>query len=154
MATHLQPTSLAEFVHDVTITASLEAAERGCKFTVSHIDKELAVNVDRDLLLSAVGNLLQNAFKFTEHGTEVSLNAYAAADRIHIDIADHCGGLPPGAVDSMFRPFTQHGLDRSGAGLGLTISRRSVEANHGVLRVSDKAGSGCVFTIDLPRHYL
>ena len=146
--------SLADFFADVRIAASLEAQTRKCKFTVSDVDKELAVVVDRDMLFSAVGNLLQNAFKFTQPGTEVSLNAYAAADRIRIDVEDHCGGLPAGAADNVFLPFKQSGTDTSGLGLGLSICRRGVEANNGVLRVRDIPGAGCVFTIDLPRHIL
>jgi signal transduction histidine kinase len=51
----------------------------------------------------------------------------------------------------MFLPFSQSGDDRSGLGLGLDIARRSVEANCGVLTVRDVPGTGCVFTIDLPR---
>ncbi|MEO6517024.1 MAG: HAMP domain-containing sensor histidine kinase [Steroidobacteraceae bacterium] len=146
--------SLADFVADVKVSASLEAQMRGCKFTVGVVDPELALDVDRDILLSAVGNLLQNAFKFTQRHTEVSLSAYAAADRIRIDVEDHCGGLPPGAVEDVFVPFKQIGKDRSGLGLGLAICRRSVEANNGVLRVRDIPHSGCVFTIDLPRHLM
>jgi signal transduction histidine kinase len=105
-------------------------------------------------MLSAVGNLLQNAFKFTHHHTEVRLNAYAAADRIRIDVEDQCGGLPPGAAEEMFKPFKQSGNDRSGLGLGLTICQRGVEANNGILAVRDVPDIGCVFTIDLPRHLL
>jgi signal transduction histidine kinase len=146
--------SLAEFVADVKISASLEAHARQCEFTVGDVDADLALDVDREMLLSAVGNLLQNAFKFTQRHTEVSLNAYAAADRIRIDVEDHCGGLPQGAAADMFLPFKQGGKDRSGLGLGLAICRRSVEANSGVLSVRDVAGSGCVFTIELPRHVL
>ena len=146
--------SLAEFVADVKIAASLEAHARQCEFSVSDVDAELALEVDREMLFSAVGNLLQNAFKFTQRHTEVSLNAYAAADRIRIDVEDHCGGLPQGAAQDMFRPFKQSGEDRSGLGLGLAICRRSVEANSGILSVRDVAGSGCVFTIELPRHVL
>jgi signal transduction histidine kinase len=146
--------SLAEFVADVKISASLEAHDRECEFAVGAVDAELALDVDREMLFSAVGNLLQNAFKFTQRHTEVSLNAYAAADRIRIDVEDHCGGLPPGAAEDVFLPFKQRGEDRSGLGLGLAICRRSVEANHGVLSVRDVAGSGCVFTIELPRHVL
>ena len=67
---------------------------------------------------------------------------------------DHCGGLRPGLAEEMFRPFTQDGEDRSGLGLGLTISRRSVEANNGRLSVRNVPGTGCVFTIDLPRQFL
>jgi signal transduction histidine kinase len=146
--------SLAEFVADVKISASLEAHARQCEFTVGEVDAGLGLDVDREMLFSAVGNLLQNAFKFTHRHTEVSLNAYAAADRIRIDVEDHCGGLPPGAAEDMFLPFKQSGEDRSGLGLGLAICRRSVEANSGVLKVRDVAGSGCVFTIELPRHVL
>jgi signal transduction histidine kinase len=146
--------SLADLVDQIAVSALLEAGARECKFTVSDVDKRLAVDVDRDMLFSAVGNLLQNAFKFTQHHTEVTLSAYAVADRILIEVEDHCGGLPPGASDHMFLPFTQSGTDKSGLGLGLAICRRSVEANNGVLRVRDVPGSGCVFTIDLLRHAL
>lgn len=154
ISAHLQLISLADFVADVKIAASLEAESRGCKFTVCEVDKDLALNVDRDLLFSAVGNLLQNAFKFTKHGTEVSLSAYAVSDRIRIDVEDHCGGLPAGTAVGLFQPFVQRDGDRSGLGLGLAICRRGVEASNGVLHVRDMAGSGCVFTIDLPRFAL
>jgi signal transduction histidine kinase len=143
--------SVAEFIDQVAVAALLEAQARGCRFTLSHVEEGLALDVDRDMLLSAVGNLLQNAFKFTTHGSEVSLRAYAVADRILIEIADHCGGLPAGSAERMFLPFAQASADRSGLGLGLAISQRSVEANKGILRVRDVPALGCVFTIDLPR---
>jgi signal transduction histidine kinase len=149
-----QLVSVADFIAEIRLSASLEAETRGCGFIVFTVDPALAVDADRDMLLSAVGNLLQNAFKFTEHDTEVSLSAYSSADRIVIDVEDHCGGLPPGDAEKMFVAFSQAGADRSGLGLGLSICRRSVAANNGVLSVRDVPGSGCVFTIDLPRHSL
>jgi hypothetical protein len=82
------------------------------------------------------------------------LNAYAAGDRVFIDVRDHCGGLPPGAIDTMFTPFVQRSTDKSGLGLGLSIARRNVEADGGTLTVQDKQGTGCVFTMSLPRHQL
>jgi len=146
--------SLADFVAEAEITASLDAKNRECKLIVCSVDKSLAIDVDRDMLFSAVGNLLHNAFKFTQRRSEVTLHAYAAGDRVLVDIKDHCGGLPAGAIEKMFKPFSQSGEDRSGLGLGLDICRRSVEANDGALRVRDVPGAGCVFTIDLPRHVL
>jgi signal transduction histidine kinase len=154
MAPQQRLISLADFIADVRISASLEAQARQSLFTVRDVDSQLALNVDREMLLSAVGNLLQNGFKFTKPETEVSLHAYVAADRIRIDVEDHCGGLPHGAAEDMFLPFKQNGADKSGMGLGLAICRRSVEANDGALSVRDIPGSGCVFTIDLPRHLL
>ena len=49
-------------------------------------------------------------------------------------------------------PFVQAGTDRSGLGLGLDICRRSLEAMKGELAIRDLPGSGCIFTIYLPRH--
>jgi signal transduction histidine kinase len=144
--------SLVDFIAEIKLSASLEAQVKESVFSVSDVDPKLAIDVDRDLLLAAVGNLLQNAFKFTHSHSEVSLHAYALADRILIDVQDHCGGLPPGFAEDMFQPFTQAGEDRSGLGLGLSIARRSVEANNGILSVRNVPGTGCVFTIDLPRH--
>jgi signal transduction histidine kinase len=154
MPSRAQLISLADFIADVKISASLEAQTRGCKFTVGDVDRGLALDVDREIMMSVVGNLLQNAFKFTHRHTEVRLNAYAAADRIRIDVEDHCGGLLPGAAEEMFKPFKQVGNDRSGLGLGLAICQRGVEANSGILGVRDVPDLGCVFTIDLPRHLL
>ena len=143
---------LADFIQEVRVSASLEAQLKECVLAMPAVDPLLAVKADRELLFSAVGNLLQNAFKFTQHGTQVTLSAYAAGDRVQIDVEDHCGGLPAGCQETMFHSFKQGGEDRTGLGLGLSISQRSVEANGGVLRVRDIPGSGCIFTIDLPRY--
>lgn len=151
-ATMHQPIQLAEFILAVRHSASLDAEAHGHSLTVSAIDPVLFLHADRDLLYSAVGNLLHNAFKFTHAHSEVTLNAYALADRILIDVADHCGGLPPGVIDKMFLPFSQASADKSGLGLGLSIVQRGVELNQGLLSVRDVPGTGCVFTISLPRH--
>jgi signal transduction histidine kinase len=143
---------LAAFIAELKISAALEAQARGCGLDVSEVDPGLAVEADRELLFSAIGNLLQNAFKFTEQSTEVVLHAYAAGDRVLIEVEDCCGGLPVGDAERMFKPFAQESTDKSGLGLGLSICRRSVEANGGLLSVRDMPGAGCVFTIDLPRH--
>ena len=144
--------SLAGFIRELKLSASLEADARNCLFIVARVDPELAVSGDRDLLLAATGNVLQNAFKFTHPGSEVTLNAYAAGARIHIDVEDHCGGLRHGDADTIFHTGVRQLADNPGMGLGLSIARRSVEANQGTLSVRDVPGTGCVFTIDVPRH--
>lgn len=143
--------SVADFIGEVKISAALEARLRECSLNVLPVDPALGVDADRDILFSAVGNLLQNAFKFTHKHTEVILHAQAAGDRVLISVEDHCGGLPPGDAERMFLPFRQLGQDRSGLGLGLAICRRGVEASSGVIGVRDLPGAGCIFTIDLPR---
>jgi signal transduction histidine kinase len=68
---------------------------------------------------------------------------------ILIEVEDECGGLEK--PDDVFRPFgDRRGTDRSGLGLGLSISRKAVAANGGELRALSLPGKGCIFTIDLP----
>ena len=154
MATEHQLVAVADLFAELLVSTSLEAQSRGCKFNVATIDAELAVLADRDLLLAAIGNLLQNAFKFTRHGTQVMLTAHTVGDHVDIEVHDQGSGLAPGLQEDIFKPFTQYGADRSGLGLGLSIARRSVEASHGTLSVRNLPDSGCVFCIRLPRHAL
>lgn len=142
---------IAEFIAEVKESVSFDALANQCEFSVSVVGFGLAVDAERDLLFSAVTNLVQNAFKFTKHGTKVSLTAYAENETVLIDVHDHCGGLPPGKVEDLFVPFNRGLSEKSDTGLGLSICRRSVEANNGTLSVRDIPGSGCVFTIALPR---
>ena len=144
--------SLAAFIREASAAAELSAQAKGVRFSSAAVDSELAICGNRELLLAALANLLQNAFKFTQPQSEVFLNAYASADRILIDVQDHCGGLHAGAAETMFIPFAREGADRTGLGLGLTIAKQAVEANGGTLSVQDLPGSGCIFTISLARH--
>ncbi|HUQ75407.1 MAG TPA: HAMP domain-containing sensor histidine kinase [Burkholderiales bacterium] len=143
--------SMPELIRDVQISASLEARARGCRFAVTAAGLGLAVSADREMLSAAVGNLLQNAFKFTERETEVSLNVRASGERVLIEVSDHCGGLPSADAERMLRPQAQNSEGKSSLGLGLSICRNSVMANNGVLSVRNLPGMGCVFMIDLPR---
>jgi signal transduction histidine kinase len=143
--------SLAAFIADATSTASLHANAAGCAFLVPPVDPSLAVSGDRDLLLAALVNLLQNAFQYTRPHTEVTLSAYEAGERIFVDVRDGCGGLAPGIAAKLFTPFARGGSSKRGLGLGLSIARRSVEASGGTLSTRDIPGSGRVFTMSLRR---
>jgi signal transduction histidine kinase len=142
---------LARFILDVQVGAALEAAMKGCELTVAPVAAGIFVEADGHMLAAAVANLLQNAFKFTRPHSHVVLRAYASNGHVLIEVQDECGGLPPGVGEQLFQPFRQSGADRTGVGLGLTISRKAIEASGGSLSVRNLPGVGCVFTIDLPR---
>jgi len=143
--------SVPEFIKEIHACASIDAKEYGVELVVAEVEPGLFIDVDRQILSGAAANLLQNAFKFTKPGGCVSMKAYSAAHRILIEVQDECGGLPSGNTEDLFRMFAQRSADRSGLGLGLGISRRGVEANGGELRVRNLPGTGCVFTMDLPK---
>lgn len=140
------------FIADATGAARMSAGAMGCELDVGTVPPGLGIRGNRELLLAALGNLLQNAFKFTHAGTTVRVQVIATPRHIQIDVSDHCGGLPKGSAEEMFMPFRQRGSDKSGLGLGLTIARQSIEADSGTLSVRNVPGHGCVFSIRLPHH--
>jgi signal transduction histidine kinase len=147
----MAPLSVAEFIEDVEIGGHLQAEARRQQFTVTSVDRAVTVEADRQILAGAVSNLLQNAFKFTRLGGHVRLTVHAKADRVLFEVEDECGGLPPGRAEELFQAYEQRGADVSGVGLGLSICLKAARANGGNIYVRDIPGTGCVFTIDLPR---
>ncbi len=148
---HRETINVNEFLQETQVAAAMDARAQEITFKVPPIDKDLTVDADRQMLGSAISNLLQNAFKFSRPRGSVSLTARAAGERVLIEVEDECGGIPDGQAEELFRPFERKGSNRSGLGLGLSISRRAVEANDGKLSVHNVERKGCVFTIDLPR---
>ncbi len=147
----IERVSIAEFLEEIEVAAFIEANARGVGLTVTPAAPDVDVAVDRQLLAGAVTNLLQNAFKFTHPGGRVKLRTTSTDDRVLLEVEDECGGLGPGKAEELFRPFEQRSANRKGLGLGLSISRKSVETIGGELRVRDLPGVGCVFTVDLPK---
>jgi signal transduction histidine kinase len=139
-----------DLIEDLEVAASMEANARGLQFSIVGLPRDVTVEADRPIVEAVVANLLQNAFKFTRPHGHITLRARVASDRVLIDVEDQCGGLPPGKVDELFRPFEQRAVDRRGLGLGLEICARGARVNGGVIRVVDHPGIGCVFTLDLP----
>ena len=146
--------SAAQFIADVGSLANLEALSRGCNLKVLPVDERLALYVDRNMLFAALQDLLRSAFRSTVHRTSVRLSAYATADRIRIDIEDHCGGRTSGSLQYLSGPFTQADANCTGVELSLDACRRRIEANDGALSVLNAPAARCVVSIDLPRHLL
>ena len=151
-ASHSRPelVSVSALLNDIAMAAHLQAEYSHLYFTLEPIDPELSVNVDRQLLASAITNLLSNAFKYTPAGGRVILRARASAGRVAIEVEDACGGIPEGK-DDLFRPFGERrAKDRSGLGLGLSIARKAVRAQGGDIEVRNMPGKGCTFVIGVP----
>ena len=142
---------VSEFIEELALAATLEANARGITLAVTAVADGVSIQADRQVLAAAVGNLLQNAFKFTRPRTTVTLRVCACAERVLIEIQDECGGLPDENLNDLFRPFQQRSADRTGLGLGLGLSRAGIEANSGRIHARNLPGRGCVFTVDLPR---
>jgi signal transduction histidine kinase len=145
----LGPIALRAFLHEIEVDASVEAQAKNIKTVVS-APEDLTIEADQRLLRSAISNLVHNALKFSREGSTVSLTGTRSEGRVTIEVADGCGGLPPGKVEELFAPLVQRSDNRSGFGLGLAIALQAAEAHNGTIRVRDIPGTGCAFIIDLP----
>jgi signal transduction histidine kinase len=140
-----------EVISQLVVSAEIEAGYKQQTLTVK-VDPKIGVKTDRHLIVAAVGNLVQNALKFTKVSGNIEIRGKSENKSIVIEIQDQCGGIPADKMDELFKPFVQHNRDRTGLGLGLLISKRAVEKCGGTLSVSNTEG-GCVFTVKLPANY-
>jgi len=142
---------VSKLVEEVAPAAALVSQAQGLKLIVKPIGPGIWIEADRAVLAAVVGNLLQNAFKFTRPQTTVTLRVGATAERVLLEVQDECGGLPGGDITEIFGPFEQRSANRTGLGLGLAFSRGAIEANQGRIYARNLPRIGCIFTIDLPR---
>ena len=151
-ASHHRPESVMVnfFLEEIALAARLQAEYSGLSFIIEPVAPDLAASVDRQLLESALMNLLNNGFKYTPQGGTVTLRAREHEGLVRIEVEDECGGIPPSSGDP-FQPFgDRRGKNRTGLGLGLSIARKAVRAQGGDVHVHNMPGRGCVFQIDVP----
>ncbi len=126
----------------------------GCVFE-SHVSVGLpAIRADADALVTAVLNLLDNAWKYSGEEKRIVLHAEVDDGNVRFSVRDSGIGLSPGECKRIFHRFYQSDqrLARTagGCGLGLSIVQSIVEAHHGSVRVKSEPGHGSTFTIEIP----
>jgi signal transduction histidine kinase len=113
------------------------------------------VIADAMRLEQVVGNLVDNARKYSPVGSEILVSAVITDRGVELSVADEGPGIDPQFMPHLFEPFTQADLGDTrrdhGVGLGLSISHGLVEAMGGTIEVDSVAGTGSRFTVVLPR---
>ncbi len=108
---------------------------------------------DASRIRQVLMNLVGNALKFTERGRVVIRGRAVGDARVRVEVEDTGIGLSPAQREGLFQPFSQVDASatraRSGAGLGLAISRALVEAMGGAIGVSSREGVGSCFYFEL-----
>ena len=101
----------------------------------------------------ALGNVVNNAVKYTPPGGRVSVSAQLLDSFCRIDVADTGPGVPEGDQAAVFNRFYRGGATRAaeGLGLGLYLAREILAKQGGYIRLSSRPGEGCVFSLYLPR---
>lgn len=114
------------------------------------------VTGDRRQLVSAIGNLIENAVKYSEPGTAVEVSAASVGDWIEFRVEDHGHGIPSRDLDRVFERFYRVDRARSretgGTGLGLAIVRHVANNHGGDVSVSSIEGEGSKFNLRIPAY--
>jgi signal transduction histidine kinase len=109
------------------------------------------VSGDRGRLRQVLGNLIDNAVKFSPDGGTVEVAATASNGHVQVAVTDHGEGIPTEHQEKIFEQFGRvDGTNKPGSGLGLYIARAIAEAHGGTLEVSSAPGHGATFTLTLP----
>jgi len=117
------------------------------------VEQDLVCQGRAALIQRAVENIVENAARYTPVGTKVRLAAQHKENRVEIRIRDYGPGVPPEALEDIFRPFFRVQLDRSrdsgGVGLGLAIAQRAIRLHNGRIQAAN-ANPGLEVVITLP----
>jgi signal transduction histidine kinase len=146
--------SITEFFEELKYTVLQQEENRKLDFRMVVDCTTDVVTADRVRLMQAIGNILSNAFKFTDEGGAVTVAVTNDEKYLQIVISDTGRGIPAKDREKIFEEFYQ--VDRSisrdyeGMGLGLALTRRFVDKMLGTVRVESAPGEGSVFTIHLP----
>ncbi len=150
----LRQVELERFFRTLESSFSVLASQRDISFRVDHQHLPPYAHWDEDRINEVLGNLLSNAFKFTDRGGKVSLTVAASDGTIVSTVADTGAGIPPNQLPHIFDKFFQADNQASaatkGTGLGLAIAKEIVEAHGGHVEVDSAVGKGTTFVITLP----
>lgn len=139
-----------------SILAITQLAERrGIKINYENLDESLYVKADLTRLRQVILNLLSNAVKYNRENGEVTLSCELSGESVlRINVEDTGYGIPEEKMESLFEPFNRMGAESSGiegTGIGMTVTKKLVEAMNGQIGVKSEVGKGTLFFIDLPR---
>jgi two-component system phosphate regulon sensor histidine kinase PhoR len=144
------------------VALMLENAVNSCEYKLSEknikavisCSPELKAVINSPLIEQAVINLIDNAVKYSDSGTVVTVSAMIEIDELIIKVADHGTGIPADALGRVFERFYRVDKGRSrklgGTGLGLAIVKHILQTHGGHADVESIVGEGSVFSLHIP----
>lgn len=129
-----------------------QAEARDLRLEVVPASESPVARVDRDRIIQALSNLLDNAIRLTPEGGRVTMSVREDEADVQVSVEDTGPGVKPELLEHLFERFTMAEEHEGGSvGLGLTIVKGVAEAHDGTVSVATVEGEGSVFTIRLPK---
>jgi len=149
----LQPTDLYPLLAELDDEYAPEAAQRGLSWQITTPEGPLRVVADADRLRQVLHNLLQNALRYTEKGS-VQLQVEQQRDQVQLRVVDTGAGIPLDHQQRIFERFYRtdeaRARETGGAGLGLAVVKRILEAHASTIELKSEVGVGSTFSFYLP----
>jgi len=141
----------ADVLERSLVLAKIQAQKKGVELEVT-IDPELPeIPLDGDKIEQAMSNLLANAIEHSVSGKIVSIVLKEVAGQVSFSVCDKGVGMSHEKMKKLFTPFSNIGSVKTGGekstGLGLTITRKIIDAHKGKIIAESKEGAGTTFTI-------
>jgi len=148
-----EPFDIDEMIDEVVRDAAFEGAAKGCKVATVGA-AHTVVSGNRELLRSAIENVLRNAVRYSPQGAPVEVAVERGAEGITISVRDRGPGVPAGELERIFEPFYRvaeaRDRDTGGEGIGLAITSQVMKAHGGAARADNRAGGGFEVQLKLP----
>jgi two-component system sensor histidine kinase SenX3 len=145
---------LVEVVPEAIARAERLAALNNIEIDALGLPDRVNIRGDHRQLVSALGNLVENAVKFSEPGSSVQVRVRAQGDWAELMVADRGIGIPATDRDRIFERFYRvdksRGRETGGTGLGLAIVRHVASNHGGEIQVSSTEGEGSTFVLRIP----
>lgn len=151
IALHKQPLDLAQVMDDAVDSVRAMAESRDQTIEVVPPQGRVCADVDPVRIGQVVGNLLNNAIRYTDPGGEIRLSWAVDGDQAVIRVADNGQGIAESMLEPIFESFVQENQHSQGLGLGLSMVKRLVQMHAGQVRAySNGPGRGSEFVVRLP----
>ena len=148
-----EPISLGPIIENAVETVNQQAVRKDININME-VDKDIKeINGDSGALTEAIVNLLTNSVKYTKMGGEVSITAKSEPKQVVISVVDNGVGIAEEDIGFIFSDFYRGKNLPEGersSGVGLSITKRIVEAHSGTIKVDSELGKGSKFSIKLP----
>lgn len=135
------------------MTEEMQAvARKGQTIIYRHKGNNTKVFADKHILKNILHNLLSNASKYSDDGTEINFNTFSEKAKLKIEICDKGIGIPEEEQLHMFERFfrAKNATNIGGTGLGLNIVKKYTELLNGKVEFQSKSGEGTTFTLEIP----
>jgi len=148
---NLQAVDLPQCIKTVIETFEPLAQTRNIKISYQGPER-ISTKVDQDRLCEVLTNLIDNAIKFSQEETSVTLAVERKDGKVITSVTDQAGGIPPEAQEHIFEKYyrVKEGGKVPGTGLGLYFSKQLVEKQEGKIWFETRQGEGTTFSFSLP----